>query len=79
MLFSPKNHPRPSHQGWLIGDRIAEIKNSNVRKPSERGIASSTSEFRFNRTSPPAETYRISRPPIPRTSNAADNVHPTAC
>jgi hypothetical protein len=47
MLFSPKNHPRPSHQGWLIGDRIAEIKNSNVRKPSERGIASSTSEFRM--------------------------------
>ncbi len=47
MLFSPKNHPRPSHQGWLTGDRIAEIKNSNVRKPSERGIASSTSEFRI--------------------------------
>jgi hypothetical protein len=46
MLFSPKNHPRPSHQGWLTGDRIAEIKNSNVRKPSEREIASSTSELR---------------------------------
>jgi hypothetical protein len=48
MLFSPKNHPRPSHQGWLTGDRIAEIKNLNLREPSEREIASSTSEFGMN-------------------------------
>jgi hypothetical protein len=53
LLGPPNNRMRPSHQSWLTAEQGAEFQNLNLQETGERGIASSTLEFRINKSTSP--------------------------